>query len=263
MGIPELLPGRLFTTRMPRDLVKHPENGDKFKAKVTNYKLDTVFILAETEEYEKYAGEDLEHFYKECGLEIVHRPFADFSVPNQQELMDDIKDITWRLSEGKNCLVHCAGGSGRTGCVIAGVMKNVGVKDPIAWVRRVKTVYVETLDQEKFIHAMPPVIDPRLVEKHPDLLRALAAEHIIDTLLKKPRKGVILNIEQQKKEIGYAFDLLDEDKSNGISCPEIVHLFQHVGVDINSKKIQELLTSPELAGTLNKDMFIEIMCSHI
>ena len=29
--------------------------------------------------------------------------------------------------KGRNCLVHCAGGSGRTGMVIAAVVKNLGV----------------------------------------------------------------------------------------------------------------------------------------
>ena len=33
-GVEEVLPGRLFSTRMPRDLVKNPQAGDKFKAKV-------------------------------------------------------------------------------------------------------------------------------------------------------------------------------------------------------------------------------------
>lgn len=88
----------------------------------------------------------------------------------------NVQDITWRLAEGKNCLVHCAGGNGRTGMVIAGIVKNIGVhggallmrslmlsewtvltvflnivchlnQDPIAWVRRVKTQYVETYEQ--------------------------------------------------------------------------------------------------------------------
>ena len=30
-------------------------------------------------------------------------------------------------SQGRNCLVHCAGGSGRTGMVIAAIIKNLGV----------------------------------------------------------------------------------------------------------------------------------------
>ena len=33
------------------------------------------------------------------------------------------------VDQGRNCLVHCAGGSGRTGMVIAAVIKNLGVSN--------------------------------------------------------------------------------------------------------------------------------------
>lgn len=38
------------------------------------------------------------------------------------------KELTSRLAEGENCLVQCVAGNGRAGMVIAGVVKNVGVK---------------------------------------------------------------------------------------------------------------------------------------
>lgn len=72
--------------------------------------LHTVLVLTESEEYVKYAGADLEAFYRSLGLEVIHRPIIDFSLPEKTDLIQDIKDITWRLSEGKNVLVHCAGG---------------------------------------------------------------------------------------------------------------------------------------------------------
>ena len=34
-----------------------------------------------------------------------------------------------QFCQGRNCLVHCAGGSGRTGMVIAAVIKNLGVSN--------------------------------------------------------------------------------------------------------------------------------------
>ena len=50
---------------------------------VVKHKLHTVLILAETKEYEKFAGKDLEEFYRSLGLEVLHHPIADFSVPEQ------------------------------------------------------------------------------------------------------------------------------------------------------------------------------------
>ena len=54
-----------------------------------------------------------------------------------------------------------AGGSGRTGMVIAAVVKNLGFYDPVSRIRRVKSTYVETFEQEKFLKKMPKVIDSR------------------------------------------------------------------------------------------------------
>lgn len=90
-GMDELLPGRLFTTRMPRNIKKDPANAEKFRLKCKEYNLNIALILTETEEYIKYAGADLEDFYKSLGLEIIHRPIADFTIPNQPDMIQNIK----------------------------------------------------------------------------------------------------------------------------------------------------------------------------
>ena len=107
--MPEVLPGRLFSTRMPRNLKDDPKAGQAFAAKVKKHNLHSVLVLAETKEYQKYAGEDLEGFYKSLGINVIHRPMPDFSVPNETDMVQDIKDLTEILSDGKNCLIHCAG----------------------------------------------------------------------------------------------------------------------------------------------------------
>lgn len=90
-GIDELLSGRLFSTRMPRDLKTNPETGEKFRQKAIKNNLNTVLILTEKKEYAKYAGADLEEFYRSIGLEIISRPIPDFCVPNQPDMIDNIK----------------------------------------------------------------------------------------------------------------------------------------------------------------------------
>ena len=92
-GLPELLPGRLFSTRMPRNLAPgmDTDSANRFQAKVAANALHTVVILAETAEYDKYAGADLEAFYRSIGLEIIHRPIIDFTVPDQPDMIQNIK----------------------------------------------------------------------------------------------------------------------------------------------------------------------------
>ena len=45
----------------------------------------------------------------ECGLITYNRPIPDFEIPVAGNLVDDILDLTYHLSQGRNCLVHCAG----------------------------------------------------------------------------------------------------------------------------------------------------------
>jgi hypothetical protein len=181
-GIEELLPGRLFTTRMPRDLITHPENAEAFETKVKQYSLHAAMVLTEPQEYHKYAGSDLETFYESLGIQFMSRPIPDFNIPQEEALIQNIKDITFYLAEGRNVLVHCAGGSGRTGMIIASVFRNLGIHDPIAWIRRVKSVYVETQAQEDFVNTMPLGIDNRICQHHPILAKAIAAQHLLTTL---------------------------------------------------------------------------------
>ena len=179
-GLPELLPGRLFTTRMPRNITRDPAAARRFADSARANALHTVLVLTETHEYVKYAGADLESFYASLGLEVIHRPIPDFSLPNHPAMVDNVRDLLARLAAGRNCLVHCAGGSGRTGMVVAAVLATLGVQDAVAHVRALKSSYVETPAQERFVEALPAVLDADLAARHPDLARAIAAERLID-----------------------------------------------------------------------------------
>ena len=60
--------------------------------------------------------DDLLEFYREeCGLICYNRSIPDFQIPTTGDLVQNIADLTYHLSQGRNCLVHCAGGTGRTG----------------------------------------------------------------------------------------------------------------------------------------------------
>jgi len=168
--------------------------------------------------------------------------------------------LTWRLAEGKSCLIHCAGGNGRTGMVIAGIIKNVGVKDPVAWVRRVKTQYCETADQEAFVNSLPTVLDARLAQRHPLLAKAIVAEHILDTAIcgKVSLSGKFTPTEEQIDSFGKSFDLIDTDKSGSISMSELLELFDSLGAEVPNEMVTSFF-SKEAHGFISRDEFIEVM----
>ena len=213
-------------------------------------------------EFKKYAGIDglIEFYEKECGLTVFNRAIPDFEIPTSGDLVNNILDLTYHLSQGSNALIHCAGGTGRTGMVLAAVIKNLGVYDPVSRIRKVKSTYVETIDQEKFLKDMPKAIDSRIVKEKPRLACAIAAEHLIQVFhthkgslakasCKKEALDQIedtvekldLNDEETLKEAyGQVFDLIDQDKSGCLDRAELTDWFEMCGAEIDVKKITEV-----------------------
>ena len=287
-GMEELVPGRLFTTRMPRDLNDASQNeATDFINKCKQNDLKVVFCLTEPEEFEKYSGvENLLEFYKqECDLIVYNRSIPDFQIPTEGDLVDNILDLTYHLAKGQNCLVHCAGGTGRTGMVVAAIIQNFGVNDVISRIRKVKSTYVETPEQELFLKKMPKALNSKLVEKKPMLACAIAAEHLIDVFRthKSKLEGAKSDIEKDeairrmscsleglkgsheeklKEAYGQIFDLLDSDKSGHLDNDELLQWFGMVGADIDIQELKNALlggeTSVQLA--LTRKRFTDFMC---
>ena len=112
--------------------------------------------LTEEEEFAKYSGMEglLEFYREECGLVVYNRAIPDFKIPTSGDLVNNILDLTYHLSKGRNCLIHCAGGTGRTGMVLAAVIKNLGVYDYIARIRYENSYPIWTYRAKLWIDAM-------------------------------------------------------------------------------------------------------------
>ena len=68
-GMEELVSGRLFTTRMPRDLFTDPMERKDWLRKCTRNNLKVICVLTEPHEFKKYSGIDglIEFYENECG----------------------------------------------------------------------------------------------------------------------------------------------------------------------------------------------------
>merc|ERR1719186_677769 len=97
--------------------------------------------------------------------------------------------------------------------VVAAIVQNLGVYDAVSRIRKVKSTYVETKDQEIFLHNMPKVIDKRITKEMPHLARAIAAEHLIQVFhthgsqIKKAEDK-----EKAREDISDNVEPLEEDK---------------------------------------------------
>merc|ERR1719326_1066295 len=111
-------------------------------------------ILVEDKEfaYDKVHSENLMEFYKSCGV-TPHHDFimVDFSVPSRKHweyTEKALSTLICLLLNPGNVLIHCMGGSGRTGFLAASALRIMGVDDPLDFLRITKSSYVETHDQE-------------------------------------------------------------------------------------------------------------------
>lgn len=111
-----------------------------------------VLVLAEDWEIEEAWG-DRDYYFsilKNKGLEVLHEPIPNGYPPTLEQFKEIIR---WLLKDHGN-LVHCVGGIGRTGTIIAGylmVTENFDAFSAIEEVRSYRPGAIETYEQEMFL----------------------------------------------------------------------------------------------------------------
>jgi atypical dual specificity phosphatase len=83
----------------------------------------------------------------------VHLPVKDFTAPSPEQLREGTAAIERAVAEGKRVAVHCGGGLGRTGTLLACYLIGAGMTtaEAIARVRACRPGSIETRDQLKAI----------------------------------------------------------------------------------------------------------------
>ncbi|WP_324736351.1 dual specificity protein phosphatase family protein [Thermococcus sp. SY098] len=104
-------------------------------------------VVVLTYEYELYY--DLKEWEKH-GVEVLYSPIEDFSAPTLEQLINIVRWIDEKAKDGKKVLIHCFGGSGRSGTIaVAYLMYSQGLslRDALTRVRSLKPSAVETWSQ--------------------------------------------------------------------------------------------------------------------
>lgn len=154
--IPLPYSGRLFRSPMPfsgMDINNSWEGYQQENVKV-------VVMLASREECIRVTGFDLLELYRSTGMEVIYLPIPDFGVIEPPDLHEGVNRILTVLKAGKNAAVHCHAGRGRTGMLLACVLRAVEGIDGAEAIRRVRAVIpgaVETPKQEQVVMDFEPV----------------------------------------------------------------------------------------------------------
>lgn len=114
-----------------------------------------VVTLISNAEFAEYGVSDLMEKYRAAGLEALHVPIKDQSVPTAAQSEAILSFITKQVDAQRRTVLHCVGGLGRTGVAAALYLKKAAGLSGDEAINRVRAVRspraVENSDQENFV----------------------------------------------------------------------------------------------------------------
>ena len=113
-----------------------------------NLELNGIICLQEKNNSEELA--------QLLNIAYLHQPIPDFGVPTPEDLEQIVEFILnqQEINPNKPVLIHCTAGNGRTGTILASLIKildRAESQEAIDRIRKVNPLAIETEEQEHFI----------------------------------------------------------------------------------------------------------------
>ncbi len=150
--IPFGLEGQIYRSPMPFSPLFDPDR--RILSEYQDAGIEVIVMLTENREVRDLTGLDLKSQYLGLGMDVIHAPIRDFSVPSQQDLQEPIRKTLAAARDGKTVVIHCHAGWGRTGlfaACLAKIVLNMSGEEAIGWLRKFIPRAVETQEQYRFV----------------------------------------------------------------------------------------------------------------
>ncbi len=129
------------------------------------HRIDHLISLMQPDERGRLGMAALPERAASFGLVFRELPVVDASVPASRSDLDElVRAIIDSAAKGHNVAVHCRGGLGRSGMVVAACLRarGLGAEQAVAAVRQVRPGAIETSEQLDLVHALPDAERPAL-----------------------------------------------------------------------------------------------------
>src|SRR5688572_27935699 len=117
--------------------------------------ITNVVTLVSAEELNHYKVPSLLQRYEDLSLDVMHSPIPDYGLPEAEQMKAILTWIHKKIKAKENVLIHCVGGLGRSGTVMAVYAKaylGKSGEEAIQYVRSVRgEAAIETESQQDFV----------------------------------------------------------------------------------------------------------------
>ena len=141
-----ILPGRKDRNRNLEEDIKT----------IKDQNIENIICLLSENEFEEYGVSDLKEVYAKAGINVCYSRVVDQAVPTVAMMDDTLNWLDKEITSQKKTLIHCVGGIGRTGTVVACYLKKYSgltADEAIEVVRKSRSPRaVENEAQEKFVN---------------------------------------------------------------------------------------------------------------
>ena len=146
------LPGQVYRSPLPFGAFD-PENQVFKQWKAAQ--IDEIYSLIQPKEWTEKAWQDSRPLILEAGMALKMYPIMDFWTPDDPAgFISAVQMALNAAKNGKNIVVHCNAGWGRTGLFLTEMAIQhfgFGVEEAVAWVRLFVPPAVENQDQYQFL----------------------------------------------------------------------------------------------------------------